>query len=226
MSTRAMWAVASGVTVIGAGLLLGAGLMARAHVMFLRRSAVAPGTVVDLVKVQGVDRKSAWAPSVQFTTPDGVTHKHTSSTSANPPLWARGDRVRVLYDPADPTIARLDAVLDLWFAPAVLAGIGSVFSFLGLAIFATLISKLRLHAWLTRHGTPVTALCTEVSVNKEVAVNGRHPWRVSAEWRDSATGTLHALHSDELWGQPSLQPGHQVTALIDPKDPRRHRLKL
>jgi hypothetical protein len=39
--------------------------------------------------------------------------------------------VRVLFDPADPSNARIDSFMQLWFTPLLLAGMGSVFAGIG-----------------------------------------------------------------------------------------------
>ena len=81
---------------------------------FRRTAARADGT---LVAVQAVTSSGTmmsglqYRPTVEFRTADGAQVRATSPLATNPPPGRPGDRVRVLYDPADPQRVRLDTLL-------------------------------------------------------------------------------------------------------------------
>jgi len=47
--------------------------------------------------------------------------------SSNPPGYAVGQSVRVLYDPQNPASARLKGSAQIWLVPIIVAPIGVVF---------------------------------------------------------------------------------------------------
>ena len=51
-------------------------------------------------------------PVLRFELPDGRTVEVESGAGTNPPSAREGDTVTVLYDPADPTVARIDGLMN------------------------------------------------------------------------------------------------------------------
>lgn len=70
--------------------------------------------------------RSSYAPVIRFATTDGREiefHGRGGSGTA----FAEGDRVTVIYDPANPIRARIVAFLDLWLPAAVAFGVAALF---------------------------------------------------------------------------------------------------
>jgi hypothetical protein len=102
------------IALVGVGLLAVAALVvaaARAFradaAAFAATAARAPGVVVD-VPVGPPDASapsgstSLFFPVVRFTAADGRTHESPTREGSRPAAAAVGERVTVLYDPADP----------------------------------------------------------------------------------------------------------------------------
>jgi len=77
--------------------------------------------------------EATYRPVVRFTTSNGRQVRYESFVSSYPQRYSEGDRVRILYDPAQPEWARLDDFVDLWLRPIFLAGAGSILTLLGAA---------------------------------------------------------------------------------------------
>ncbi|MBL6749169.1 MAG: DUF3592 domain-containing protein [Nevskia sp.] len=107
----------------GLALLAGSAMLFAGARSFIAHAARAEGVVTDLV--QDADSKNQ-APQVQFVDAGGHPQQFVSSLSSNPPAYARGDKVPVLYDPARPAHARIDAFFSLWGAALVAAALGLV----------------------------------------------------------------------------------------------------
>ena len=74
---------------------------------------------------RNVERVS-YAPVVRFTTGEGREiefHGRGGSDTA----FAEGDRVTVIYDPANPIRARIVSFLDLWLPSAAAFGVAILF---------------------------------------------------------------------------------------------------
>ena len=123
-------------TAIGVGALAGAVLLARRPLRLLRAGGRAQGTVVgaeeEWVSGKGPARK-AYRPKVTFTTLNGRAVTFTSRTGgARRP--EDGDRVTVVFDPANAEEAEVYGFAAMWLFPLVLALFGLPFLLIGIAV--------------------------------------------------------------------------------------------
>ena len=76
-------------------------------------------------RVSGTTRtRTYYAPVFTFQDAKGASHTVTSDTGSGKPAYEVGQPIRVLYDPADPQQARIDAFSELWLFPVAFSGIG------------------------------------------------------------------------------------------------------
>jgi hypothetical protein len=115
--------------VIGPIFLLVAAILALGTRSFLQHATRARATITALeLRTDPEDQTvSYYYPRFVFTTPDGRPFSISSNTGTNPPAFKLGQRVDVLYDPANPGDARIDTAVQLWLVPMVLSFIGLVF---------------------------------------------------------------------------------------------------
>lgn len=103
-----------GVTAAGLiylGIHLGQGMQS-----FLARAAQAPGEVVRLESSRDNEGDTTYYPHVAFTTAGGGQFEFRDSVGSNPAMYRTGDRVDVLYDPANPRQAIIDRGFWNWAA--------------------------------------------------------------------------------------------------------------
>ena len=120
-------------TVIGLGFLFAAAYFKQQADNLLDVAVEAPGIVVAL------ERKSsgAFSPVVEWTDHSGATRTLYSSVSTQPPRFFEGEKVSILYDPADPKYpvnARIKSTLGIWGAAIFFLVFGSFW------LFVTLVS--------------------------------------------------------------------------------------
>lgn len=188
--------------------------------------AGAQGSVVDLEPSQSSD-STTYRAVVRFVDAKGAEIEFSSSTSSNPPAHEIGESVEVFYDPAAPRDAKINGFFDLWGGAAILAGLGAVFFLIGTGIALAGTLKARRTAYLRVNGKPVEADFQGVERNTSLRVNGRHPFRVLAQWRNPSTSEVHVFHSDNLWFDPSeYVEGRKIRVLIDKDDPRKYHVDL
>lgn len=210
----------------GGAMLIGALLLAQSTRSFIARAQHAAGAVVELVPRHS-DNSTTYAPAVRFTTADGREVRFVSSTSSNPPAYSAGEPVEVLYLPGEPERARINGFFSLWGGPVILGGIGAVFLAIGLAVQLAGVMGRRKEQDLLLHGTPVMADFQSVDRNTQLEVNGRHPYRVMAQWRNPATGKVHVFHSDNLWYDPTQYlDRRQLTVYVDTVNPKRYHMDV
>ena len=114
-------------------LALGGSCYGRA-VRFKKTAAEAQGTVIELRADSG-NHGTTFYPIIKFADQTGHGHTLYSSTGSYPPAYEVGERVSVLYDPANPKDARINSFVGLWLWPLILAVMGGLDVLTGLFLF-------------------------------------------------------------------------------------------
>jgi hypothetical protein len=208
---------------VGAGLLAAAIVIYAGNRSFEQHARRAAGHVVSLEPSQGSDRSLTYLPIVQFTAEDGRTIEFSSGVSSNPPAYDVGEEVSVLYDPAKPTDAKIDAFWQVHFVTVVLGGIGSLFFIVGAGLILTQMVSRRRRERLQAMGRRITTQIQGVDLDTSVRVNDRHPFCITSQWLNPDTGQMHVFRSEGLWYDPTdLLTGETIDVLIDPSDPKKY----
>jgi hypothetical protein len=190
---------------------------------FVAGSERAEGTVVDRVRsVDEEDDSVSFYPVVRFTTAAGRTVRFESNVSTSDEI---GDEVEVLYDPDDPTDARLSGFLNVWGFSLIFAGIGAVFITVSAVILRRTrrpskedVEGLRRHGRRVQGGSPRVVYCTEIDVA------GSSPYRLEVDVHDRPTNKVRVLKSEYIWfdPEPYLKGRETIDVYLDPEDPDRY----
>jgi hypothetical protein len=111
----------------------------RAGNRFIRTAGEASGEVTDVRARSvghGTDSNLAFFPVVRFQLPDGRVVETETDTGVNFKRPRAGQPVTVLYDPADPTHARIAGSVAGGVVHGFLTVFGVVFALVGVAFFA------------------------------------------------------------------------------------------
>lgn len=213
--------------VLGLLMLAGAGALYQSNVDFMQRAVQAEGVVLALVPRRSSDSATTYALRVGFIAQSGETVTFTTRSSSSHPDHVEGDAVSVYHEPGNPQDARLPGS-DMWLGVTVLAILGVAFAGIGGGVMAHGIIARRRQAELEVNGMPVVLPLSEVIVDESLTVNGRHPWRLLAQWHNPKDGKLYAYRSAALWFDPRqyISEGQEVTVLVDRKKPKRHHMDL
>jgi len=92
------------------------------------------------VRTTGIVLNADGGPLIEYTTNEGRTRQFQSHVASNPPKYAVGDKVPMIYDPAKPSRAKIDSFSDQWLATGLFGGFSLICLFA--AIYALYI-KLR-----------------------------------------------------------------------------------
>lgn len=209
-------------TGIGVLMLAIAGYLSYRVHSFTSTAQVATGEVVSLDQ-----NRDGAKPIVRFTDRQGREVEFQSSVRSKPPSHELGERVQVLYDPAEPAEAELDGFISLWLGPLIVGGLGTAFFAIGAGWLLFKAKRRGRDARLRREGRPIVTKLQSVDLNRSYAVNDVHPFRVSTQWFNPATAEVHVFHSDNLWFDPSEFIGErEITVFVDPADPKRYCMDL
>jgi hypothetical protein len=86
---------------------------------WVARAGRAQGEVIDLVKRSRT--VTNYVPVVRFRTEAGQETTFRGFIGSRPPAHRKGDIVKVLYDPANPSRAMVDSVMVVWLLPIIFA---------------------------------------------------------------------------------------------------------
>ena len=76
------------------------------------------------VRTTGTVLNADAGPLIGYTTTDGRARRFQSHVASQPPKYAVGDKVPLIYDPAKPSRAKIDSFSDLWLVTGLLGGFG------------------------------------------------------------------------------------------------------
>lgn len=116
---------------IGAGLLLAAANFVNADRDIAGRGLQTQGIVVDVISDHGYRGRIAYQPIVSFTDQTGQQRYFTSQVSSNPPAYAKGESVAVLYDPSRPDKAMIDSFVDRHLGSLMFGIMGAILALVG-----------------------------------------------------------------------------------------------
>jgi hypothetical protein len=223
---------------IGAGMLIGAGFGLANTRSFLAHASRAEGTVIALQPRYPNNTSSSnstlnssstsitFAPMVRFSH-DGQVIDFTASTASNPPSYHIGETVPVLYLPSAPFKAKIDSFFSLWGGPLIVGGLGAIFLLIGGLMI--LLPRLRAQEddRLMHEGMSVDADLQSVDLNTGVTVNGRSPFRITAQWQDPSTSRMYVFVSRNIWFDPSKYiTGQNIKVFIARGNPKRYYVDL
>lgn len=211
---------------VGLGLLLSAAAVYRHTASFVSRAHRALGAVTALLPQRSTDHATTYKPVVRFEL-DGRQIQFSDSVSSNPPAYSVGETVNVLYLESSPYEARIDSFASLWFLPSLLGGMGTIFLTIGGGLILVPALIRRADQRLLHEGRPIEAEFQGVNVNSAISVNGRCPYRVTAQWVDPATSRVRVFQSHDLWFDPTAYIKEKALKVyLDPNNPSRYYVDL
>jgi uncharacterized membrane protein YidH (DUF202 family) len=179
---------------------------------FMARAAEATGEVID-----NVLDDDTYRAVVRFEPAAGEPITFRSDTGTDPPAYQVGDPVRVLYDPAEPSGARISSPFSLWGFAAIFSTLGVTFLAIATAIIVAALLRWRRQLALIRTGRPIMTVFDSVEENVQFKYNGRHPYRIVTKWRNPISGEMITFRSSDVWDDPTEHVKHRsITVLVDP----------
>jgi hypothetical protein len=209
---------------VGVGLLAGAFYWGYQSSSESSEFARAEGTVVDLQFDEDTDGGGVYRPLVEFVDAGGSRRTFLSSYGSYPAPYDVGDKVGVLYNPANPSDATMDSFGALYLGPVIVGSLGLVFTLIGgIAEIYRARRKSQIDS-LQQRGKRIEADFVRVNLNTSIRVNGRSPYRIECQWLNTADNRVYNYTSENIWYDPSAYLGDRkkLTVYIDPNRPKVH----
>ncbi len=192
---------------------------------FVRAAERATGTVTELHRDVDADG-TTYFPVVSFRTRAGDSVTFRSSAGSNPPSYEVGERVEVLYDPADPQRAKTSGFFALHIGAFVFTLLGTIFTAVGGIWWWLQRRAAQLAGELRASGRRITAKVREIEYRRNIRVGNRHPWRIVAEWQEAPSAEPVVFRSANIWEDPTAHVGKTVDVLVDRHDMKRYLVDL
>ena len=206
----------------------------------LRVAKYTEGTVVDFSTSRNSEGRTMYAPVVSFTSASGEVVKFTSNTSSSRRGYDNGEKLEVIYDPANTQDARINSFFPMWGGALISLVLGVVFSGIGVGTLVYSIKQKKLREWLALNGQTITARVTDTtsSVTKRrgptrrtqgmVHVSRRETARyyINAQWQNPRDQKLYLFKSDGLGFDPAEFLKETISVRIDPANPKRYMMDL
>jgi len=226
---KVLWILGGVFFAIGLGMLFGGISWWRSNAAFAEHAVRAEGTVSDLMyRRNSKGSGGTYVPLIDFSAPNGSRIHITGSTGSNPAAYSRGDKVPLLYDPANPERAQIDTFMERSFGPVLLSGLGAVFALVGGGVLAARMRERKQRAWLAQNGMRVQARFEGVQYDTSLTVNNRNPWRLLAQWQHPATQKVYSFRSDPIWFDPTpyVQQRESVDVVLNADDPKQYQVDI
>ncbi len=213
-------------TFLGLAMLAGTLYINEDTRSFLAKATKTEGTVVQLV-LSYSNHSRTYHPVVRFTERNGQTIEFVSSIGSNPPGYSEGEKVEVLYLPAEPYKARLNSFFSLWGASIIVGALGGIFLLIGCGFFLAPKLQNRKKEYLLQQGSPIETEFQSVGFNTAVSINGRNPFQIITQWKNPSTSQIHIFKSDNLWYDPTEYiQNKRIRVFIDRNNPKKYYVDL
>ncbi|MDJ0954921.1 MAG: DUF3592 domain-containing protein [Acidimicrobiia bacterium] len=240
------------VLVFLAPILIGLGAWFFSNLSRVVNHDTTDGVIVDLIRGTDSDGDASYTPVYEYEV-DGETYRYRSAVSYGGVLVPDlGDRRTMLYNPADPTDARVHNLFLLIWLPLILMAVPVL---IVVAVFWGMRRRQRLAdaapPWADEGQVPAptpewplpqpdadgTPAATAPSTTIEATFMGTEPSQMDAagnvryrvKARTEIDGKLHRFRSEWVDEDPTLyymQHGNKVEVRIDPADPSSYEVTL
>ena len=121
-------------------------------------------------------------------------------------------------------LAGLAEGLGTWLGLLFMQVGGIAFFLIGVSGLVRSVRYLIRWKLLTRSGKKISVRLTRVEVNKNLAANGRHPYRLVSEWVHPDSKVLYVFLSRQLWVDPDpyIPDDRMLDVYVDARDYKRY----
>lgn len=141
-------------------------------------------------------------PVVRFVTGEGERVTFESSLGSSSYTKQLGQDIDIVYRPDAPQQAEIDDFISQYLVSIIPGIIGLIFTLTGLIPAFIIRYRGKKKIRLLQQGRPVKALITDVDVNRTIKINGRSPFRISCQWRNTLTNQHYIFTSENIYFDP------------------------
>ena len=180
--------------IVGALIILGGFKLQDVNTKFLEIAQTTSAQITDIDVYHDSDGDSHHTVYVEFD----VDNKEYAGTlnEYNSGMYI-GEKITVYYDPQNPNNFKSSGIKYVGY---IVSAFGSIFFLIGIIPIGLGIKKSSNSKKLKESGFLIEAQIDKVYFNKNYAVNGRHPYRLSAHAQLPNSEKIYTFESENVWG--------------------------
>lgn len=196
---------------VGVLLLVIGMIIHTANTSFMKSADMTYAEITDIVrhhqykKGNKGDNYDVW---IEYTV-DGKTY-NSRINSYDSSMYV-GKEIEVYYDPENPSDVRTGSNV----AVAICTAMGGLFFALGMTFLTVAIIKGRKRKLLKQNGEALTGTIINVSMNTNVRINNRHPYKAECKVINPFDGEEYLYSSENITSDISHLIGMAVTVYVD-----------
>lgn len=193
---------------------------------FQKAALTATGEVTNMIRREQT-RNHSYSPAIRFQTAQGEIVEHVSPVMIKSDKYKVGDKVEMLYDPANPKDAVINGFFAVWGLTMMFGYVGVAALLFGGAPMLWAKRKAKKAQELMTTGRRVNATTQGVHLNKRIEVNGKNPLQIHAQWQDPVTQKIHIFKSDNIWFDPSAYiKNENLVVYINPDNLKEYHMDI
>lgn len=207
-------------------ILITVGVITLVSGMRFKESAVSVNAVIsDIEKVEtsNIDDKNRRYKQRIYVTYefDGKLYEDRRLLSSSRSDYV-GKELKLLVNSSDPEDIKRET--ELYMASIIVFCLAPVFLVIGAVAIIIDLRQGGRKKKLQQSGISIYAAISQMNMNRNIQVNGRHPYVVICSYEDPGSGKTYLFKSNSLWTDPSLvyHIGDTVKVLVDPNDYRKY----
>ena len=149
------------------------------------------------------------------------------------PRYQQGQTVKVLYDPANPSVVKTESTNSVWGGTVASSLFAVIFLMIGGGGLFFIIRREKEIAWLKQFGERIKAdfLSVDEQVHRSNSKSGRtrkrYTYRITCQWLNPMTREVHIFKSESLKYHPGeFTRGRDLDVYIDRDNPKRYYVDL
>lgn len=160
---------------------------------FKKTSETTTGTIIDIESYRDSDGDTRYEVYVDFKVKGKTYSGSLNYYSADMDI---GDSVVIYYNPDNPnTFKGENPALFL----LLIFGLGSLFALFGLGFIIIAVRKRMIKNRVLKYNMIIQANISGCEINRNLAVNGRHPYILIATAISPYDGLIYTFKSDSIW---------------------------
>lgn len=198
-------------SLVGAVLLAVGMIIHAANTSFMKNADTTQAEIIDIVRHHHYgkgNKGNDYDVWIEYTV-DGKNY-NSRIKSYDSSMYV-GKEIEVFYDPENPSDVRTNSNV----ATIICTAIGGLFLTLGIIFLAVAIIKGRKIKLLKQSGEALTGTIINVSMNTNVRINNRHPYKAECEVINPYDGEKYLYSSENINSDISHFIGMTVTVYID-----------
>ena len=186
---------------------------------FINRSVITQAEVVSVKK-----HLLFYKAVIRFGTENNTLIETGSRLLLKPRI---GESIEIRYQRMIPSITSKNVFYQLWFDLFQLLFVLMLLAVLIYALHICSCWKLKQNKKIKNAGNHIYTRFKQVESVLKVTKNGRHPYQIISEWKDSRTNKTYLFKSEYIWDNPiEYILDKTITVMIDSKNKKKYLMDL